>query len=61
MALVLLGGFNLAHVCWKFITVERKQPSKFLECVEDNFLTQLAYEPVREDGPAVCEQRRNGG
>lgn len=44
-----MGGFNLAHVCWKFNTVERKQLNKFLECVEDNFLTQLVCELVRED------------
>ncbi|KAK4829461.1 hypothetical protein QYF61_004679 [Mycteria americana] len=29
-------------------TAERKQSRRFLECVEDNFLTQLVSEPTRE-------------
>lgn len=44
-----MGGFILALVCWKFNTVERKQPRKFVECVEDNFLIQLVCEPVRQN------------
>jgi len=35
LALVLVGDFNL-----------RKQPRRFLECVEDNFLIQLANESI---------------
>ncbi|KAK4808573.1 hypothetical protein QYF61_009876 [Mycteria americana] len=42
LALVLMGNFNLPDVCWKYNTAERKQSRRFLECVEDNFLTQLA-------------------
>ncbi|KAK4808570.1 LOW QUALITY PROTEIN: hypothetical protein QYF61_009873 [Mycteria americana] len=41
LALVLMGNFNLPDVCWKYNTAERKQSRRFLECVEDNFLTQL--------------------
>jgi len=37
---------NLPDVCWKYNTVERKQSRRFLECVEDNFLTQLVREPT---------------
>ncbi|KAK4827898.1 LOW QUALITY PROTEIN: hypothetical protein QYF61_022321 [Mycteria americana] len=48
LALVLVGDFNLLDVCWKYNTVERKQFRKFLECVEDNVLTQLVSEPTRE-------------
>lgn len=29
-------------------TTERKQSKRFLECVEDNFLTQLVSEPAKE-------------
>lgn len=29
--------------------MERKQPGKFLECVEDSFLTQVVCEPLRQD------------
>ena len=48
LALVLVGDFNLPDVCWKYNTAERKQSRRFLECVEDNFLTQLVSEPTRE-------------
>ncbi|KAK4821080.1 hypothetical protein QYF61_012422 [Mycteria americana] len=48
LALVLMGGFNLPDVCWKYNTAERKQSRRFLEHVEDNFLTQLVSEPTRE-------------
>ncbi|XP_076186852.1 uncharacterized protein LOC143156778 isoform X2 [Aptenodytes patagonicus] len=41
LALVLVGDFNFPNVCWKYNTAERKQSRRFLECVEDNFLTQL--------------------
>ncbi|KAK4828095.1 hypothetical protein QYF61_023457 [Mycteria americana] len=41
LALVLVGDFKLPDVCWKYNTAERKQSRRFLECVEDNFLTQL--------------------
>ncbi|KAK4833030.1 hypothetical protein QYF61_027412 [Mycteria americana] len=30
---------------------QRKQPRRFLECVEDNFLTQLASGPTRKGAP----------
>ncbi|PKU28704.1 rna-directed dna polymerase from mobile element jockey-like [Limosa lapponica baueri] len=38
-------------VCWKYNNVARKQSRRFLECVEDNFLTQLVREPTREGAP----------
>lgn len=58
-ALVLMGNFNLLGVCWKYNKAERKQ--RFLECVKDNFWTQLVNEPTR--GAALpdvvfCEHRR---
>ncbi|GAB0206965.1 hypothetical protein GRJ2_003162100 [Grus japonensis] len=45
LALVLVGDFNLPDICWKSNTAERKQSRRFLECVEDNFLTQLTSCP----------------
>ncbi|KAK4828165.1 LOW QUALITY PROTEIN: hypothetical protein QYF61_024414 [Mycteria americana] len=48
LALVLMRDFNLPDVCWEYNTAERKQSRKFLECVEDKFLTQLVSEPTRE-------------
>ncbi|KAK4815884.1 hypothetical protein QYF61_009935, partial [Mycteria americana] len=47
LALVLVGDFNLLDVFWKYNTAEKKQSRRFLECVEDNFLTQLVSEPTR--------------
>ncbi|XP_053919748.1 uncharacterized protein LOC128851843 [Cuculus canorus] len=41
LPLALMGDFNLPDTCWKYNTAERKQSRRFLECVEDNFLTQL--------------------
>ena len=51
LALVLMGDFSLPDVCWKYNTAERKQSRRFLECAEDNFLTQLVSEPAREGVP----------
>ncbi|KAK4828821.1 hypothetical protein QYF61_000878 [Mycteria americana] len=51
LTLVLVGDFNLPDVCWKYNTAERKQSRRFLECVADNFLTQLVSEPTREGAP----------
>ena len=48
LALVLLGDFNLLDICGKYNTAERKQSRRFLECAEENFLTQLVREPARE-------------
>jgi len=42
-----VGDLNLPDFCWKYSTAERKQSRRFLECVEDNFLTQLVGEPTR--------------
>jgi len=47
LALVLVEDFNLLDICWIYNTAERKLSRRFLDCVEDNFLTQLVSEPVR--------------
>ena len=47
LALILMENFNLQDICWKYNTAERKQSRRFLEYVEDNFLTQLVREPTR--------------
>ncbi|KAK4812452.1 hypothetical protein QYF61_024853 [Mycteria americana] len=51
LALILVGDFNLPDVCWKYNTAEKKRSRRFLECVADNFLTQLVSEPTREGAP----------
>ncbi|KAK4832424.1 hypothetical protein QYF61_023103 [Mycteria americana] len=42
---------EIQDVCWKYNTAETKQSRRFLECVADNFLTQLVREPTREGAP----------
>ncbi|KAK4818051.1 LOW QUALITY PROTEIN: hypothetical protein QYF61_004578 [Mycteria americana] len=54
LALLLVGDFNLPDVCWKYNTAERKQSRRFLECVEDNFLTQLKGQATQEDYKGVA-------
>ncbi|PKU29725.1 rna-directed dna polymerase from mobile element jockey- hypothetical protein [Limosa lapponica baueri] len=48
LVLVLMGDFNLLDICWEYNTAEREQSRRFLECVGDNFLTQLVRETTRE-------------
>lgn len=60
-ALFLMGDFNLPVVCWKYNTADRKQCRRFLECVEENPLTQLVRDSAREGGHAASERRITGG
>jgi len=57
---ILVRDFNLPDVCWKYNTAERKQSRRFLECVEDYFLTQLEREPTREGTPLDLFAKREG-
>lgn len=45
-ALVLVGLFNY-HICWRRNTVKLKQSKRFLESVNDNFLSQGVEDPTR--------------
>ena len=47
LPLVLMGDFNFPDICWIYNTADREQSQRFLECVGDNFLTQLVKEPTR--------------
>ena len=47
LALVLMGDFKLAEFCWKYNTAQRKKSRRFLQCVEETFLTLLVSEPTR--------------
>ena len=47
LPLVLVGDLNFPDICWVYNTVDREQSRRFLECVGDNFLTQLVKEPTR--------------
>lgn len=49
LALLLMEDFNLPDDFWKCSTEEKDQSRRLLNCVEDNFLTQLPSKPTRED------------
>lgn len=46
--LVHVVDFNFSDICQKYKTVWNKQPKRFLECIEDNFLMQLIREATGE-------------
>ena len=46
-ALVLTGDFNHPDICWRDNTAGHKQSRRFLERVDDNFLTQVIEVPTR--------------
>jgi len=48
-ALVLLGDFNHPNICWRSNTASCRQSSRLLECIEDNFLSQVINTPTQED------------
>ena len=50
-ALVLRGDFNFPDTYWKYNTLQKKQPRRFLGCVDGNFLMQLVKKPGRESAP----------
>jgi len=45
--LVLIGDFNHPAICWKDHTARHTQSSRFLQSIDDNFLTQVVEEPMR--------------
>ena len=45
---LFLWETNFPDICWKYNTAEWDRSRRFLECVGDNFLTQLVSEPTRE-------------
>ena len=47
LPLVLVGDFNFPDICGIYNTADREQSQRFLECVGDDFLTQLVKEPTR--------------
>jgi len=40
-SLVLLGDFNHPDICWKSSMVSCRQSRRFLECIEDDFFSQI--------------------
>lgn len=51
LLLGLMGNINFLDVCWKYYITERKMSRRFLECVENNFLSQVMRKPTRESSP----------
>ncbi|TRZ14383.1 hypothetical protein HGM15179_012724 [Zosterops borbonicus] len=50
-ALVLVGDFKLPDISWELNTAEKRQSRKFLECMDDNFLSQLVLEGCKKATP----------
>ncbi|KAK4821784.1 hypothetical protein QYF61_002200 [Mycteria americana] len=48
-ALVLLEDFNHPNICWKSSIASCRQSRRLLECIEDNFLTQVIDSLTRRD------------
>ncbi|GAB0177486.1 hypothetical protein GRJ2_000213900 [Grus japonensis] len=46
-ALVLMGDFNHPDICWKDNTARHTQSRRFLQSIDDNFLTQVVEKPMR--------------
>ncbi|PKU40284.1 glycerol kinase [Limosa lapponica baueri] len=46
-ALVLMGDFNHPDICWEGYTARHVQSRKFLQCLDDNFLTYGVEESTR--------------
>jgi len=45
-SVVLLGDFNHPNICWKSSIASCRQSRRFLECVEDIFLSQVIDSPT---------------
>jgi len=46
-ALILMGDCNHADNCWRDHTARHTQSKRFLQSIDDNFLTQVVEEPTR--------------
>ncbi|GAB0209149.1 rapamycin-insensitive companion of mTOR-like [Grus japonensis] len=46
-ALVVMGDFHHPDICWKGNTARHAQSRRFLQSIDDNFLTQVVEEPTR--------------
>jgi len=45
--LVFMGDFNHPEICWEDHTARHAQSRRFLQSIDDNFLTQVAEELTR--------------
>ncbi|GAB0207738.1 hypothetical protein GRJ2_003239500 [Grus japonensis] len=46
-ALVLMGDFNHPDICWKSKRAKHAQSRRFLQSIDDNFLTWVVEETMR--------------
>ncbi|GAB0205364.1 hypothetical protein GRJ2_003002000 [Grus japonensis] len=47
LAFIFIGDFNCPDICWKGNTARHAQSRRFLQSIDDNFLTQVVEEPTR--------------
>ncbi|PKU41567.1 hypothetical protein llap_8142 [Limosa lapponica baueri] len=48
-ALFLVGDFNHPDICWEGYTARHIQSRRFLQCIDENFLTWVVEEPTRRE------------
>lgn len=46
-ALILVGDFIYLDICWRSNTAKHEQSRRFLEGIDDNFLSQVVEDPTR--------------
>jgi len=46
-ALIFMGNFSHHYICWRDNTAGHKLSRMFLECIDNNFLTQVTKEQTR--------------
>ncbi|PKU44178.1 pre-mrna-processing factor 17 [Limosa lapponica baueri] len=46
-ALALMGDFNHSGICWEGYRARHAESRRFLQCIDDNFLTQVVEKPTR--------------
>ena len=44
---ILIGNFNFRNINWKNLSSSRAIDETFIECIQDNLLTQVVMEPTR--------------
>lgn len=42
--MILMRNFNQPNTCWRDSTAGHRQSARFLECIDDNFQTQVTEE-----------------
>ena len=47
---IIVGDFNYSHINWVTFISQNSTENKFMECLQDNYLSQLVMSPTRRRG-----------